>query len=226
MAKLKNPSKSESNLVVSALKPKTVAQRSMIESWLHGNNLIAAGSSGTGKSYVAAWLALVSILVDKTHSKIIYVRSAVPTRDQGFLTGDINEKSAVFFNPFRKMINDLCENDTAAEILEKKRILDFTTTGYLRGETFDNAIIIAEEFQNMDFEELITIMTRIGVNTRLILAGDTRQNDLFRSREKSCFDDIMKVANRMPDEIDVINFYPEDIVRSGFVKKLIMVLEE
>ena len=226
MARAKATPKSESNLTVSSLKPKTIAQKSMIESWMQGNNLIAAGSSGTGKSFVAAWLALVALLVDKTHSKIIYVRSAVPLRDQGFLTGNIQEKSDPFFAPFKKMINNFCENDTASEILEKKRIIEYLTTGYLRGETFDNAIIIIEEFQNMDFEELISIMTRVGENTRLILAGDTRQNDLFRSREKSCFEDIMKVARRMPDEIDVIHFYPADIVRSGFVKKLIMVLEE
>ena len=226
MARLKTTNKSESNLTLIPFKPKTIAQKTMIESWMQGNNIIAAGSSGTGKSFVATWLALVALLIDKTHSKIIYVRSAVPLRDQGFLTGNIQEKSDPFFSPFKKMINNFCENDTASEILEKKKILEFLTTGYLRGETFDNAVIIIEEFQNMDFEELISIMIRVGENTRLILAGDTRQNDLFRSREKTCFDDIMKVARRMPDELDVINFYPADIVRSGFVKKLIMVLEE
>lgn len=225
MARFKS-AKIDSNLTVTSLKPKTIAQKSMIESWLQGNNIIAAGSSGTGKSYVAIWLALVALLSDKTQDRIIYVRSAVPLRNQGFLTGDLEEKSDPFFAPFRDMINKLCGSGTAAEVLAKKGAIQYLTTGYLRGETFDNAIIIIEEYQNMDFEEVISVMTRLGENSRLILAGDTKQNDLFRSRETTCFENLMKIAERIPDEIDVIHFYPSDIVRSGFVKKLIMVLEE
>jgi phosphate starvation-inducible PhoH-like protein len=82
-----------------------------------------------------------------------------------------------------------------------------------------------DEYQNSDVSEIYSVLTRLGENSRIILCGDTNQNDLTRKREQSCHDWIIKVAHQMPNYFDVVSFYPNDIVRSEFVKALIMTVE-
>lgn len=207
------------------IQPKTEAQRLMIAGYLEGQNIVAYGSAGSGKSFIACYLALKD-LQDKEKRKIIIVRSAVPTRDQGFLPGSLEEKSAVYQIPYVNIINELCQNGAAWEIMTKKGMIEFMTTSYIRGVTLDDAVIIIDEFQNTDPKELESVLTRVGENTQLILCGDTRQSDLERKKQESSFKWIMEVAKRMPDWFDMVRFMPCDIVRSGFVKKLIMVTEE
>lgn len=207
------------------IRPKTEAQRMMMAGYLEGQNVVAYGSAGSGKSFIACYLALKD-LQDKEKQKIIIVRSAVPTRDQGFLPGSLEEKSAVYQIPYVNIVNELCQNGAAWEIMTKKGMIEFMTTSYVRGVTLDDAVIIIDEFQNMDPKELESVLTRVGENSQLILCGDTRQSDLERRKQESSFEWLMKVAERMPDWFDMVRFMPCDIVRSGFVKKLIMVTEE
>ena len=207
------------------IRPKTEAQRMMMAGYLEGQNVVAYGSAGSGKSFIACYLALKD-LQEKEKQKIIIVRSAVPTRDQGFLPGSLEEKSAVYQIPYVNIINELCQNGAAWEIMTKKGMIEFMTTSYIRGVTLDDAVIIIDEFQNMDPKELESVLTRVGENSQLILCGDTRQSDLERKKQESSFEWLMKVAERMPDWFDMVRFMPCDIVRSGFVKKLIMVTED
>lgn len=207
------------------IQPKTEAQRMMMAGYLEGQNIVAYGSAGSGKSFIACFLALKD-LQDKEKRKIIIVRSAVPTRDQGFLPGSLEEKSAVYQIPYVNIINELCQNGAAWETMTKKGMIEFMTTSYVRGVTLDDAVIIIDEFQNMDPKELESVLTRVGENSQLILCGDTRQSDLERKKQESSFKWIMEVAKRMPDWFDMVRFMPCDIVRSGFVKKLIMVTED
>lgn len=182
----------------------------------------------THNTFLAIYLALKNILSfdPDRKEKILFIRSAVPTRNVGFLPGSLEEKNEIYALPFKQIINQLCENGTAWEILLKKKLIDFQTTSYLRELTFDNTIIIVDELQSMDEEEMKTILTRIGENTQVILCGDSKQNDLFRTKEKSCFNFLQEVTRRLPDYFDVVNFLPQDIVRSGFVKQLILVMED
>ena len=207
------------------VKPKTEAQKMMIEGYLQGQNVVAFGSAGSGKSFIACYLALKD-LIEKEKDKIIIVRSAVTTRDQGFLPGTLEEKSAVYQIPYVNIVNDICQNGAAWEILTKKGTIQFLTTSYVRGITLDDAVIIVDEFQNMDPEELESVMTRVGENTQIILCGDTRQSDLKRKRQESCFSWLMKVSEKMPTWFDTVRFLPSDIVRSGFVRELIETIEE
>jgi phosphate starvation-inducible protein PhoH len=207
------------------LKPRTETQRQMIEGFLNGVNVLAHGSAGSGKSYVACYLALRD-LFDGEKERVVFVRSAVSTRDMGFLPGSLEEKSAVYQTPFKSIVNELCGNGTAWDVLTKKGNIEFITTSYIRGTTLNDAVLIVEEFQNMDAPELESVLTRVGENTQVILCGDTRQSDLFRKREKSGVDWIKQVAERMPDWFDVVEFKSCDIVRSGFVKNLIQVIED
>ena len=212
-------------LSVKKITPLTWAQSNMIESFARGANVVAVGSAGTGKSYIASYLALAE-LFSKQVEKIVVVRSAVPTRDMGHLPGTLQEKSEVYTIPYKQIFNDLCENGTAWDILQKKNMVEFITTSYVRGITLENSVVIIDEFQSMTAHELYSVLTRAGKGTRLIVCGDTKQTDLDGRKEKSCYDWFMQVATKMPEWFDVTNFLHNDIVRSDFVKALIMAVED
>ncbi len=212
-------------LKVRHIEPMTWAQSDMIEGYARGANVVATGSAGTGKSFIASYLALNS-LFSKDVEKIVVVRSAVPTRDMGHLPGTLQEKSEVFTIPYKQIFNDLCENGTAWDILTKKNMVEFITTSYVRGITLENSVVIIDEFQSMTAHELYSVLTRVGKGTRVIVCGDTKQTDLDGRKEKSCFDWFMTVANKMPQWFHHTNFVQNDIVRSDFVKALIIAVEE
>jgi phosphate starvation-inducible protein PhoH len=201
------------------------AQRQMILSLNNGTHIVAAGSAGTGKTIVACSYALEQLFTRKI-DKVIIIRSAVPVRDIGFLKGDANEKMDVYTAPYRQLINDLCGNDTAWDILTKKNLIEFIPTSYTRGLTFRKSIIIIDEFQNMTIPEVRTAMTRIDDDSQLIILGDTKQCDLNSKKDVSCYPWLMALAGKLTKYIDTIHFYPNDIVRSGFVKALILAEDE
>lgn len=211
-------------LKVRHISPMTWAQSNMIEAYARGANVIAVGSAGTGKSFIASYLALNS-LFQRDVEKIVVVRSAVPTRDMGHLPGTLAEKSEVYTIPYKQIFNDLCENGTAWDILQKKNMVEFITTSYVRGITLENAIVIIDEFQSMTQHELYSVLTRAGKGTRILVCGDTKQTDLDGRKEKGCYDWFINVANKMPDWFDITEFLHTDIVRSDFVKALIMAVE-
>lgn len=207
------------------IEPLTFPQNQMIESYGRGSNIIAVGSAGTGKSFIASHLALGSLL-SKEVEKIVVVRSAVPTRDIGFLPGSLNEKTEVYTIPYKQIFNFLCDNGTAWDILNKKHMVEFITTSYVRGITLDNCVVVVDEFQSMTAHEIYSVLTRLGKNSRLIVCGDTKQTDLDGRKEKSCYDWFMGVAQKMSNWFDVVNFTKHDIVRSAFVKDLIIAVED
>lgn len=203
---------------------KTEAQRIFIEEWLSGVTcLVGAGSAGSGKTFAGLHLALKD-LIDGKYCKILIVRSTVAVRDIGYLPGELHEKIAVYETPYKQIVNEILGCGTAYDQLKKAGLIEFQPTSFLRGTTYDNCIILIDEFQNMnDVSELRTVLTRVGENTRVICIGDTRQCDFIGKKEKSGFDWLIKVADRMSHRhIAVVNFFPEDIVRSGFVKSLLM----
>lgn len=203
---------------IHSLMPKTESQREMIESYREGFHIVAYGSAGTGKSFVACYLALQD-LISRERDKIVIIRSAVPTRDQGFLPGTLEEKSAVYSIPYVGIVNEICQNGAAWDIMKKKEQIQFITTSYVRGITLDNCVIIVDEFQNMNREELYSVLTRVGENTQVILCGDTKQTDL--KKETSAFLWLTNIVDLMGDWFEPIHFTSDDIVRSRFVKELI-----
>lgn len=212
-------------LKVRHIEPMTWPQRNMIEAYGRGTNVVAVGSAGTGKSFIASYLALNSLFT-KEVEKIVVVRSAVPTRDMGYLPGNLAEKTEVYTIPYKQIFNDLCENGTAWDILQKKNMVEFITTSYVRGITLDHAVVIIDEFQSMTAHEMYSVLTRVGKGTRIIICGDTKQSDLDGRKEKSCYDWFMGVAQKMTTWFDITNFMQNDIVRSDFVKALITAVEE
>lgn len=212
------------NLSARKIEPITEAQRLMFESFKQGQNVVACGSAGTGKTFTACALALQEVFAQRK-SKIVLVRSAVPTRSMGYLPGDLGDKTLVYTVPFRQIVNDICENGTAYDILTTKGVIEFMTTSFIRGITLDDSIVIVDEVQSMTWHELNSLVTRCGKNTQLILCGDTKQNDLITNKnDVSGFADFLKVTESM-DEFDIIKFFPQDIVRSGLVKSWILACE-
>lgn len=213
------------HLSCAAIMPKTEAQKQMMFAYSQKMNVVAYGSAGTGKSFVACYLALKD-LFEKKINKIVIIRSAVETRSVGFLPGDLAEKTEPYMIPYKQIVNQLCQNGTAWDILVKKGMIEFITTSYVRGITIEDCTIIVDEFQNLNNHEAYSVLTRIGENCQVILCGDTKQTDLNKKKEDSCFDWVQVVANKMPKWFDLVHFYPSDIVRSGFVHDLIVTVED
>lgn len=202
--------------------PLTVNQEEMFSAYKQGHNLMVHGYAGVGKTYIALYLALQEVLQgSQKYDKIIIIRSVVPARDIGFLPGSIKEKTRIYEEPYKEMVDDLFGRGDGYEILKLKKIIDFTTTSFLRGTTFNNAIVIADETQNFTFQECDTIMTRMGDTSRVIFCGDYRQSDLNHHREKSGIKDFINITKNI-SLFKHIEFTKEEIIRSRLVKEYII----
>jgi len=212
------------NFNLSEIKPLTDNQEGAFHANGSGQHLLLYGVAGTGKTFLATYFALSDLIAG--HAKrIIIVRSAVSTRDQGFLPGTLQEKMALYEAPYREIFSELCGNRRDVyDLLKKKDYLEFMSTSFIRGITFDDAIIIVDEMQNCTEHELNSILTRVGKNTRVILCGDTRQDDLKmtgKKNQESGMSVLLRIAKAMPC-FSTIEFKVQDIVRSGFVKEYII----
>lgn len=210
-----------------SIKPITETQRCFFESYYTGNNIIASGSAGSGKTYVAIYLALSSLLEENSpYKRLILVRSATATKSQGFLPGSLEDKQAPFETPFKDIFDDLLKYRHSYDSMKDCGLVQFYSSSYIRGLNWDNAIVIVDECQSATFHELDSIITRIGKNSKLIMCGDTKQNDLIYNKyEQSGMKQLLEIANKVP-EFDVINFTTNDIVRSGFVRSWLMGKED
>ena len=210
------------------IEPLTENQQKLFESYSEGKNIIAYGAAGTGKTFITLYNALCDVLDPSTpYEKIYIVRSLVSTREIGFLPGDHEDKSTLYQIPYKNMVKYMFELPSAADFemlygnLKAQETISFWSTSFIRGTTFDRAIIIVDEFQNLNFHELDSIMTRLGENTKIMFCGDATQTDLIKQNERNGIVDFMRVL-RLMSSIDIIEFGVEDIVRSGLVKEFIL----
>jgi len=208
--------------------PLTENQKELYRCYQNNQNLVAYGCAGTGKTFITLYNALRDVLNEKTpYEKIYIVRSLVATREIGFLPGDHEDKSSLYQIPYKNMVKYMFELPTEADFemlygnLKTQGTISFWSTSFIRGTTLDNAIIIVDEFQNLNYHELDSIITRVGENSKIMFCGDATQSDLIKSNEKNGIVDFMKVLRIMPS-IDIIEFGVDDIVRSGLVKEYIL----
>lgn len=207
------------------IKPLTVAQEDLFHAWFNDKHICAYGSAGTGKTFLALYLALSEVL-NRQQSHIIIVRSAVPTRDVGFLPGTLEEKTALYELPYHDILADLVGRNSTYADMKEAGLIEFVSTSFIRGLTWDNAVVIIDEGENMTFHEIDSIMTRVGENTRIIFTGDLKQTDLDGKKGNvSGMADAIQVFNKM-DKFECVNFTKHDIVRSAFVKSWIIASEE
>lgn len=202
---------------------KNETQKEVFRQFGEGKDLFLYGSAGSGKSFLAMYCALSELEQGNVH-KIYIVRSTVQGRDMGFLPGNIQEKMEVFKQPYQGICAELLERGDAYSILEKKGFIDFQSTSFLRGLTFRDSVVVIDEVQNMVWSEILSILTRIGENTRVIIAGDGFQNDLInqnKRNQESCMDNLIKICQRMKC-FSSIQFQIKDIVRGPFVKDFLL----
>lgn len=206
----------------------TQNQQKVIDAYEEGYHLANIGSAGTGKTYLSMALALEEVMESENFQQIIIVRSAVQSRDQGFMPGSLSDKMGYYETPYQDIVNDLFGRGDAYQILKSKGMLKFMSTSFVRGLTFDKSIIIVDECQNMRYDELRTVMTRVGESSRIIFCGDTKQDDLACSKNRldtSGLAGFMRILRRMNKSFDIIEFTVDDIVRSGIVKEFIIAEE-
>jgi phosphate starvation-inducible protein PhoH len=208
--------------------PITDNQDLLFEAYEEGKNILAIGSAGTGKTFTALYLALKDVMANNDYKEIIIVRSSVQSREQGHLPGDAKEKMAYFESPYADIVNELFGRGDAYEIMKQKNTIRFMSTSFIRGLTFDDALIIVDECQSCTYHELDSIITRVGEGSRIIFCGDVKQDDLKtggRGRnDVSGLKDFVKVLNNM-SSVQTIEFTINDVVRSGLVKEYLIAKE-
>lgn len=210
---------------IKKIQPLTPTQDDMFHAWYNNKHICAHGSAGTGKTFLALYLAINQI-IDKKQNRIIIVRSAVPTREIGFLPGTVEEKLVQYELPYHDIMCELVGRNSTYQDMKEVGLIEFMSTSFIRGLTWDNAIVIVDEGENMTFHEIDSIMTRIGENSRIIFTGDTKQTDLDGKKGGYCgMQDALNVFNKM-QEFESMEFTKYDIVRSDFVKSWIIASEE
>jgi len=210
------------------IEPITDNQKKLFDSYAEGKHLVAYGTAGTGKTFISLYNALADVLDESTpYERIYLVRSLVSTREIGFLPGDHEDKADIYQIPYKNMVKYMFQMPTDADFemlygnLKAQETIKFWSTSFIRGTTLDNAIVIVDEFQNLNFHELDSIITRIGENSRIIFSGDASQSDLVKTNDRNGIHDFLNILRKMPS-FDIIEYGIDDIVRSGLVKEYII----
>ena len=174
------------------IEPLTDNQRKLFDSYAEQKHLVAYGCAGTGKTFITLYNALREVLDEKTpYEKIYLVRSLVATREIGFLPGSYDDKSDIYQIPYKNMVKYMFQMPSDAEFemlygnLKAQETIKFWSTSFLRGTTLDNSIIIVDEFQNMSYHELDSIITRVGENSKIMFCGVASQSDLQKTNQRT-----------------------------------------
>ena len=210
------------------MKGVTKNQLEVFKQYAEGKNLFLYGPAGTGKTFVILYNAIKEVLDPKTNYNCIYiVRSLMPTRSLAFMPGDEQDKSSLYQVPYDNMLRLMFKLSSEEQFemmyeeLKKQGNVAFLSTSFLRGITLDNAIVLVDECQNLNFHELDTIMTRVGQESKIMFSGDFDQTDLREDEEKAGLGQFLKIINEMK-EFYSCEFDIGDIVRSGLVRSYII----
>ena len=208
------------------------AQTKAFAAYKEDKNLFLTGSAGTGKTFILLYLAFQDVFNDESpYDKVIVIRSLLPSRDAGFHSGSLEEKAMYYQAPYRMLVKFLFEMQSKDEfaalwdLLIEQESVEFQTTSFLRGQTFDNAIIICDEAQNLNFAELDTVMCRVGQNTKIMFSGDEAQTAFIHKDEKEGLYNFQGILGEM-EECEVIKFGIGDILRSGLCRSYLIAKEQ
>lgn len=205
--------------------PITKHQKEAFESWKEGDHLAMVGTAGTGKTFLGMYLALEEVMDKSTPFDCLHIiRSVVPTREVGYLPGSLEDKLEAYTGPYRAAATELFNDAKAYDKLVHNGYVNFASTSYIRGVTYDNGIILVDEMQNLNFHELDSVITRVGQATKIIFSGDYHQSDFKQTKDKEGINKFLEILDNMR-HFTVVNFTWEDIVRSDFVRDYIMTKE-
>ena len=210
-----------------SIHPKTHSQKDAFQHFFQGNHIVLSGHAGTGKTFLSLYLALQEVLdPESTYERVVIVRSVVPVRDIGFLPGTADEKISVYEDPYRAICDELFPWKKSYDNMKRSGYIEFVPTSFVRGVTLDNCIVVFDEASNANFQEIDSVLTRLGRNAKIMLCGDVRQSDLVnRKGESEGFTRAMDILSRM-DNVGIVQFTAQDIVRSGFVRNYLITKED
>ena len=184
------------------------------------NILFAIGPAGTGKTLLAVQMG-IKLFQEGKVDKIIVTRPAVSVdEDLGFLPGTLNEKMAPWTRPIFDVLGEYYQQKDIENMLYEG-VIEISPLAYMRGRTFKNAYVIADEMQNATQNQMKMLLTRLGENSKMVVTGDLAQAD--RLRDNGLIDFIDKIKGHKLDHIDVVNFDMHDIERHDAVKEVLEV---
>lgn len=186
--------------------------------------IIQQGAAGTGKSTMAMYCAFSEVFDQSTvYDKVIVIRSAVASRDIGFLPGTEEDKAAPYEEPYVQISDELIKYNKPYDNLKALGYLEFRLSDKLRGLTFNDCVIVIDEVQNMERHELLTIITRAGYNCKILICGDSKQDDLCGKKgQKSCFKYLQDLTELMDQSfVDTITYTIDDCQRNPLVKEIL-----
>lgn len=203
--------------------PLTETQSIVFQEYEKGRHLMLDGCAGTGKTYIAIYLALKEILLrESEYDKLIIVRSVVPVREEGFLPGTQEEKELVYQAPYHAIFKKLFYDKDIIKKITEQGLYEFMSTSYIRGVTINKAIVIVDEASNLSLHELDSIITRLGDDTRIVFCGDFNQSDLTKNSDRNGYLEFKRIIESMGKHFSFVEFDEEDIVRSDLVKSYII----
>ena len=201
------------------IQPKNKKQQRLIDSIRQSTITVTIGCAGTGKTYCSAMTA-AQLFLSGGYNKIVLTRANVPTgRSLGHFPGTVQEKMAPWLAPLTNVLKRAFGESHYSYLVNRSSI-EIQPLETIRGQSYESSIILVDEAQNLNFEEIKAITTRLGENSKLVLMGDPAQSDVNDGRSLIRFAEICK---KHSISIPVIEFKVEDIVRSDIVAQLVKI---
>lgn len=202
-----------------SIKCKNETQKVLINGIKENDVTICTGPAGCGKTYLACYQSLVELKSESPINKIIIVKSVTTLKNEeiGFLKGSLAEKMEPFIYSFIKNFEKIAGVELIKSLMENNTI-ETLPIAYMRGINIDNAIVIIDETQNISIENIRTILTRLGENSKMIFLGDVKQIDI-KNKKDSSLPFLVKNFKNI-ESINIVEFNNDDIIRHPLIKKI------
>jgi len=206
------------NTISINVKCKTENQRKLVDSIRHNEITICSGLPGSGKTFLSCAEALKLVTAHEKYKRIVLVKSITPLKNEeiGHLPGDLKEKMAPIMESFTDNIRKLIGKSRMEKLIELG-VIEIVPIAFARGRSIDNSIILVDEAQNITLENIRTLMTRIGDNSKMVIMGDVKQKDL-RNKKESSLEVVIEKFKDVPSFGCVELRNPEDVVRNPIIK--------
>jgi phosphate starvation-inducible PhoH-like protein len=218
-----NPEGAKVIRLKNAPSPKNNSQRFYLDSLETAKVTVGTGPAGSGKSFLAMYVAVQKLLNNEVH-RVIITRPVVEAGENlGFLPGTLEDKISPYLLPLLDALNDLVGPTMAKKLLDDKRI-EFAPLAFMRGRTFNYTYAILDEAQNTSIEQMKLFITRIGEGSFFAVNGDASQSDL-RGVPENGLEWVARKLRGVSSEINIVEFYNSDVVRSEIVKTILQHLD-